>query len=248
MRTEASGICRTMRQAPISAATTKPRINGARNSCVSPAPSACAVKASVLMRRKPNNQNRQSKITDAMATPPSSVASPSRPIAIVEMIPISGVVRFATIAGPAMAKTCAVVTFCGGASKTPPAGVLSCARRTKQPGQQPDRNHDHGTEQEVAPQPVDGVKAEIPQPLEQQLNALDDIPGIEAYGREHHAHQDRQQDQPKRHRQRRAAEKPVKAVIACRQFPGVVGHRWSPAQTGPLTIIWRRADGETACR
>src|SRR3984893_15751645 len=63
------------------------------------------------MRRKPNSQNRQSNITDAMATPPSSVASRSRPIAIVEMMPISGVVRFAIIAGPAMAKTCEVVTL-----------------------------------------------------------------------------------------------------------------------------------------
>jgi len=63
------------------------------------------------MRRKPNSQNRQSKITDAIATPPSSVASPSLPIAIVETMPISGVVRFATIAGPAMANTCAVVTL-----------------------------------------------------------------------------------------------------------------------------------------
>jgi len=50
-------------------------------------------------------------MTDAMATPPSSVASPSRPIAIVETMPISGVVRFAIIAGPAMAKTCAVATL-----------------------------------------------------------------------------------------------------------------------------------------
>ena len=67
--------------------------------------------ATVLMRRKANNQNRQSKITEAIATPPSSVASPSRPIAVVETIPISGVVRLATIAGPAMAKTCAEVTL-----------------------------------------------------------------------------------------------------------------------------------------
>ena len=65
------------------------------------------------MRRKANSQNRQSKITDAIATPPSSVASPSRPIAVVETMPISGVVRFAIIAGPAMAKTCAVVTLRG---------------------------------------------------------------------------------------------------------------------------------------
>src|SRR5271166_4464000 len=62
------------------------------------------------MRRNANSQNRQSKITDAIATPPSKVASPSRPIAVVETMPISGVVRFATIAGPAMAKTRAVVT------------------------------------------------------------------------------------------------------------------------------------------
>ena len=91
--------------------TTRPRTKIARNSSVSPAPSACAVKATVLMRRKANSQNRQSKITEAMATPPSRVASPSLPIAIVETMPISGVVRLATIAGPAMAKTCALVTL-----------------------------------------------------------------------------------------------------------------------------------------
>ncbi len=90
---------------------TSPRTSWARISGNSPAPSACAVNATVLMRRKANSQNRQSKITDAIATPPSSVASPSRPIAIVETMPISGVVRFATIAGPAMAKTCVVVTL-----------------------------------------------------------------------------------------------------------------------------------------
>ena len=63
------------------------------------------------MRRKPNSQNRQSNSTEAIATPPSSVASPSRPIAVVETMPSSGVVRLATIAGPAMANTCAVVTL-----------------------------------------------------------------------------------------------------------------------------------------
>ena len=59
----------------------------------------------------------QSNSTEAIATPPSSVASPSRPIAVVETMPISGVVRFAIIAGPAMANTCAVVTFEGGAGE-----------------------------------------------------------------------------------------------------------------------------------
>src|SRR5439155_13812028 len=109
-----------------------------------------------------------------------------------------------------------------------PREKLSAARGAEQPRQQPDRDHDHGAEQEVAPQPVDGVEAEIPQPLEQHPDAVQDIPGIESDCGEHHADQDRQQDQPERHRQRRAAEKTVQAVIAG-QIPDVVGHRCSPA-------------------
>src|SRR6202165_427871 len=219
-----------MRTTPISAATAKPRTSSARSSCVSPAPRAWAVNATVLMRRKANSQNRQSKITEAMATPPSSVASPSRPIAMVETMPISGVVRFATIAGPAMAKTCAVVTLDTEANGIACSRPLPAARRAEHPRQQPDRDDDHGAEQEVAPQPIHGVKAEIPEPLKQQPDAVEDIPGIEADGGEHHADQNRQQDQPKRHRQRRTAEKAIQAVIGRRQFPGVVGHRWSPAR------------------
>src|SRR5262245_18836693 len=96
---------------PTMPATIRPRTRMACNSLVSPAPSDCAVKATVLMRRKPNSQNRQSKMTEAIATPPSRVASPSRPIAVVETMPISGVVRFAIIAGPAMAKTCREMTW-----------------------------------------------------------------------------------------------------------------------------------------
>ena len=63
------------------------------------------MKATVLIRRNANSQNMQSNSTEAIATPPSKVASPSRPIAVVETMPIRGVVRFAIIAGPAMAKT-----------------------------------------------------------------------------------------------------------------------------------------------
>src|SRR3954462_4324416 len=38
---------------------------------------------------------------------------------------------------------------------------LWSARAAEQPRQQPDRDHDDGAEQEVAPQPVDGVEADI---------------------------------------------------------------------------------------
>src|SRR6185436_3823654 len=240
-----------MRAPPTSAAMISPRSRIKRNSFVSPAPSDCVVKATVLMRRKANSQNMQSNSTDAIATPPSSVASPSRPIAVVETMPISGVVRFATIAGPAMAKTCLVVTFERGlgacmdygptTAPAPNAAAdgsqlfrlkpcnesLSAARRAEQARQQPDRDHDHGAEQEVAPQPVDRVEAEVPQPLEQQTDAGEDIPGVEADRGEYDADQDRQQDQPERDRKRRATEKAVQAVMmAGWQVSDVVLHRF----------------------
>src|SRR5262245_56944920 len=194
----------------------------ARSSDASPAPSACAVNATVPMRRKPNSQNRQSNSTDASATPPSRAASSSRPIAVVETMPISGVVRFATIAGPAMANTCAVVTFETGPGPCMPnptrcrsrqiemTSAAACrsastsAGAAEQPRQQPDRDHDHGAEQKVSPQPVDRVEAEIPLPLEQQADAVEDVPRIEADRREHHADEDRQHDQPERDRDWRA--------------------------------------------
>ena len=74
-------------------------------------------------------------MNEAMATPPSRVASPSRPIAIVETMPISGVVRFATIAGPAMAKTCAVVTLDAELKEALPVPGLDlpAARRAEHP-------------------------------------------------------------------------------------------------------------------
>src|SRR4030095_12871550 len=60
---------------------------------------------------------------------------------------------------------------------SPPLDGLSPARGAEQPRQQPDRDHDDSTEQEVAPQPVNGVKTEIPQPAEQGLDAVQDIRG-----------------------------------------------------------------------
>src|ERR1700760_80277 len=210
---KANGTCSRMSATPMIAATMKPRTRITRNSVVWHAPSDCAVKAVVLMRTKANSQNRQSKMTDAIATPPSMAGSPSRPIAVVETMPINGVVRFAIIAGPAMANTCRVVTLVGDAGN---AVKLASARRAEQPRQQPDRDHDHGAEQEIAPHPVDRVEAEIPQPVEEALDAQDDVVGIEADRGEHDADQDRQQDQPQRHGGGRAAEKATEAVMGCR--------------------------------
>src|ERR1700733_10760929 len=239
-----------IRLRPTSAAMASPRTRSARISCISPAPSACAVKATVLVRRKENSQNMQSKTTDAIATPPSSVASPSRPMRSLGTTPISGVVRLATIAGPAMAKTRALVTFelkGGGlqfllcehdlranawrlSQRKPvppfPDHALSPARGAEQPHQQPQRNDDHGAEQEVAPQPVDRVEAEIPDTLKQQFDAAQDIPGIETDRGQHDPDQDREQDQPERHGQRRAAQKAMQRIVRRRHGSRlVVRHR-----------------------
>src|SRR3954451_7449451 len=125
---------------------------------------------------------------------------------------------------------------------------LAPARRAKNTHQEPDRDHDHRAEQEIAPQPVDGIEAEVPQPLKQHADAMQDVPGIEADRGEHHADQDRQQDQPERHRQRRAAEKAVQAfIIAGRQIPDVVGHRYLLAGA-PAHYRSGGAHGEPALR
>src|SRR6476659_5172107 len=103
--------------------------------------------------------------------------------------------------------------------------MLSPAPGAEHPRHQPDRDHDHSAEQEVAPQPVDGVKPEVPEPPKQQLDAGEDIPGIETDGGEDHADEDRQQDQPNFYNDTPTTEKTSEAVMGCRQFPGVVGHR-----------------------
>ena len=88
----------------------------ARSSATSPAPSACAVSATVPMRRNANSQNRQSNTTDDIATAPSRCASPSRPITAVPTTPSSGVVTLASVIGTAIASTRAWVTMWRGST------------------------------------------------------------------------------------------------------------------------------------
>src|SRR5437588_2413034 len=126
---------------------------------------------------------------------------------------------------------------------------LSSARGAEQPRQEPDRQHDHGAEQEVAPQPVDGVEAQIPDSLEQEANAVDNIPRVESDRGKHDTDQDREQDQPERHRKRRAAEKAVQAVmVGGRQVSDVVGHRSSPHGFAQPIVLRQGAHGEPVSR
>src|SRR5262245_28079888 len=91
----------------------------------------------------------------ASATPPMRWASPSRPMAAVATSPNSGVVRLASIAGPAIENTRALVI--------PKQELRSAStRRPHQAHDQPDRHDQHGTEQEVAPHPLKGFEAHVP--------------------------------------------------------------------------------------
>src|SRR5262249_44244035 len=165
-----------------------------------------------------------------MATPPSSDATPSRPMAAVPTMPSSGVVRLASIAGPAMAKTRALVTGKRGGGEDLNNSLSSAALHqpgcAQQPRDQPDRDDDGGAQQEVAPQPAYRIEAHLPYPLEQRAQALDDVPGVEPQYLQDHADQDRQQHEAENHRQRRAAEETADRVVAAARTLGPsVGRR-----------------------
>src|SRR5215470_5026176 len=125
----------------------------------------------------------------ASATPPIRCASPSRPMAAVATSPSSGVVRLASIAGPAIENTRAWVM------RKVEWGSAS-TRRPHQPHDQPDRHDQHGAEQEIAPQPLEGLVPHVPDGLEKLPDAANDVERIEPEHLENEADQDRQQRQP----------------------------------------------------
>src|SRR5436309_4070710 len=151
----------------------------------------------------------------ASATPPMRWASPSRPMAAVATSPSSGVVRLASIAGPAIENTQAWVTR---------KEELDSAstRRPHQAHDQPDRHHQHGAEEEVAPQPLEGFEAHVPDGLKQLPDAADDVERIEPKHLENETDQDRQERQPEYDGQRPPAEEAGQRALLL----GGVGDLW----------------------
>src|SRR5262245_38893055 len=135
----------------------------------------------------------------ASATPPIRWASPSRPMAAVATSPSSGVVRLASIAGPAIENTRAWVI-----RKDEPDSAST--RRPHQAHDQPDRHDQHGAQEEVAPQPLEGLEAHVPDGLEQLPDAADDVERIEVKHSENESDQNRQERQPEYDGERPPAE------------------------------------------
>src|SRR5882724_4287960 len=108
----------------------------------------------------------------ASATPPMRCASPSRPTAAVATSPSKGVVRLASIAGPAIENTRACVIR--------KDETLASTRRPYEAHDQPDRHDQHGAKHEIAPQSLEGLVAHVPDRLEQLADAADDVERVEA--------------------------------------------------------------------
>src|SRR6266568_4653751 len=151
----------------------------------------------------------------ASATPPMRWASPSRPTAAVATSPSKGVVRLASIAGPAIENTRAWVIR--------KAEVASAStRRPHQAHDQPDRHDQHGAKQEIAPQSLEGLVAHVPDRLEQLADAADDVERIEAQHPENEPYQHRQQGEPEEDDKRAPTEKAVQRAW----LRGGFGYPW----------------------
>src|SRR6266545_425577 len=138
----------------------------------------------------------------ASATPPMRWASPSRPTAAVATIPSKGVVRLASIAGPAIENTRAWVI-------RKDEETSASTRRPYEAHDQPDRYDQHGAKHEIAPQSLEGLVAHVPDRLEQLADAADDVERVEAEHPENEPDQHRQQREPEEDDERAPAEKAV---------------------------------------
>src|SRR5262245_55877703 len=107
-------------------------------------------------------------------------------MAAVATSPSSGVGRLASIAGPAIENTRAFVI-------RKEELHSASTRRPHQAHDQPDRHDQHDTQQELAPQPLEGFEAQVPDRLKELPDAADDVERIEVKGVENDADQDRQE-------------------------------------------------------
>src|SRR5262245_18235111 len=95
------------------------------------------------------------------------------------------------------------------------------ARRSHESDDQPDRDHQHGAEQEVAPESDDDVKAHVPDVLEQLADAAEDVERIEPEDPQDKSDEDREQDQLDNHRRPPSAEEAAEGAW----FILYAGHR-----------------------
>src|SRR5262245_7774053 len=151
----------------------------------------------------------------ASATPPMRWASPSRPTAAVATSPSKGVVRLASIAGPAIENTRAGVVRKEELTST-------STRRPYEPHAQPDRHDQHGAKHEIATQSLESAVTHVPGRRQQLADAADDVERIEAELPEYEPNQHRQQCEPEEDDERAPAEKAVQRARLRRGF----GYPW----------------------
>src|SRR5262249_48566204 len=140
------GARRRIIKAPIPKATMRARSKAARCSVTSPAPSACATRPAVPMRRKPKLQNKKLKIIAAAAIAARRCACPSLPMIAASATPRSGVDKFASVMGRASRATLAWLTRGGFTMACVSEEVSGSAAiaHIHEPQHQPYGHDDHG--------------------------------------------------------------------------------------------------------
>src|SRR5208337_3992497 len=174
----------------------------AATSASSPAPTACAVRPVVPIRKKPKAQNSIAKMVEPRATPPMSAGSLSWPMTAVSAIPTSGTVAFDRIIGIAMARTSRLRSrFDCGLCSHKGADLRACgllfpvstrrrglgslrpaigAKKAEEAHQEPKRKNNKGTENDVLARSPYRVEAERRDPISEPDDGVIEIVGIEA--------------------------------------------------------------------
>src|SRR6476646_5207822 len=206
----AINLCSTMIAIPSAAAKKSERISTARISWGSPAPSACAVRPAVAMRKKPKPQKMKSNRMAPALMAPRRCACPSRPITAASAKPRSGVVMCASVIGSAMRMT----ARCETSTRATLSGAFtSCERgsarsaEAHEPQDEPDRHDDDRTGQDVVPDLAHRIEAERPDIIREAAQIFENLKRRNVEPDQKRPDQHRGEQEPEEHGDRRATEK-----------------------------------------
>src|ERR1700730_454984 len=92
-------------------------------------------------------------------------------------------------------------------------GSVPFARRLQQAGNEPNRNDENGTKQEITPKPAHRVETHVPNPRYQVLNAAENVARIKPERGQDHPDEDRKQYKAHCDSERRSTDKARHHVV-----------------------------------
>src|SRR6478736_1747202 len=182
----AINLCSTMIAIPSAAAKKSERISTARISWGSPAPSACAVRPAVAMRKKPKPQKMKSNRMAPALMAPRRCACPSRRIT-------------------ARCETSTRATLSGAFTSCERGSARSA--EAHEPQDEPDRHDDDRTGQDVVPDLAHRIEAERPDIIREAAQIFENLKRRNVEPDQKRPDQHRGEQEPEEHGDRRATEK-----------------------------------------